>query len=106
MKGALKNNRTCRREKGPARHEEIWCWGDETYKNVSEKRRLSGVKKRRTNWKKYLDVKKSDGKTVYHAKRETERNRFASASRRDNQKCEVFKMATWMVIIKSSVFDV
>lgn len=50
--------------------------------------------------------KKSDGKTVYHAKRETERNRFASASRRDNQKCEVFKMATWMVITKSSVFDV
>ena len=35
-----------------------------------------------------------------------EKNRFASASRRDNQKCKVFKMATWMVIIKSSVFDV
>ena len=58
LKGALKNNRTCRRAKGPARHEEIWCWDDETYKNVSEKRRLSGVKKRRPNKKKYLDVKK------------------------------------------------
>ena len=93
--------------KSPARHKGAWWWNDEVNNNVSEKRKIwKEWKKGKVNKKKYLDAMRSTGKVVYQAKCETERNGFASASRRNNQKYEVFKMARWMVKSKSSIFDV
>ena len=65
-----------------------------------------GKSGKKENNKKYLDAMRSTRKVVYQAKCETQRNGFASASRRNNQKYEVFKMARWMVKSKSSIFDV
>ena len=42
---------------------------------------------------KYLEAKKKASKAIYQAKCEAEKNRFTDVSRRDDQKCEVFKTA-------------
>ena len=38
--------------------------------------------------------------SVYHVKYEAKRNKFEDVSRRGNQKCELFKIANWMVKTK------
>ena len=45
----------------------------------------------------YLEAKKKFRRAVYKAKCEAEKNRFADVENRDDQKCEVFKIAKRMV---------
>ena len=95
LKEALREgtDKRCRWTKGPARHKEIWWWNDDVSNSVSEMRKLWKEQKQGNRCK----VEKGKARrAVYQPKCKAEKKRFRSVMRRDDQKCDVFKIGKRM----------
>lgn len=55
--------------------------------------------------KKYLEAKKEIRRAVYQAKCKSERERFGNVMRRNDQECDVYKIAKGMVKTKQGIID-
>ena len=73
-------------------------WNDDVSNRVREKCKLWKERKQRnTSKERYLEVKKEAKRAVYQAKCKAERKRFGNVVWRDDQKCDVIKIAKRMV---------
>ena len=85
--------KTCRWTKKGIWRKQTWWWNEKVSKDISEKRRLWKLWKAGESKDRYLDAKRKARHVVYTAKRNAEKEKFASV--KDNKE-NIFRVAKQM----------